>query len=247
MIAAGDLRRAAQIADDAMGLAWADYAVGNAASEDRVTERLATRLQDGMDQFSSRHGYVFRIRPLQASAGKTRLSEESLLGADFVVVLSVDTAEQQLCSGWIGQAKLEDKVSWSALRRQCRQMNDRLPGLGWAVIYARNTSVIPAQEVASVVAPRLAASLRRTSWKQHFEDFFAGRVGDRRACALLRTGFIRERQRRYGVSQVLRPNSLIVDMYYGSEEGLAGWAEGRESRLAGVEAHPIDLGRNRNG
>lgn len=239
MIASGDVRRAAQIADDAMGLAWADYAVGNAASEDRVTERLATRLQDNMDAFVSRLGYVFRIRPLQASAGKHRQSEETLFGADFVVALSVDSVEQRQCSGWLGQAKLEEKASWSELRRQCALMDKLLPGLGWAVLYARNTTVIPAQEVASVTSPSRAASLRRTAWKQHFEDFFGGRVGDRRACELLRTGFVQDRQRRYGVAEILVPNAVIFDMYYGREEGMQGWAEGRGDRLGAVETRPI--------
>lgn len=240
MIAAGDVRRAAQVADDAMGKAWADYAVGNAASEDRVTERLATRLQDGMDAFFSRHGHVFRIRPLQASAGKSRQSEETYFGADFVVALHVDTVEQRQCSGWIGQAKLSDKASWSDLRRQCKRMNRVLPGLGWAVLYARNTAVIPAQEVATVTTPAFASSLRRTGWKQHFEDFLSGRVGDRRACELLRTGFVVARQQRYGISEILAPNALVLDMYYGREEGLAGWEEERAIRLAAVESGRAD-------
>ena len=234
MIAAGDVRRAAEIADEAMWQAWADYSVGLAASEDRITERFAVRLQDAALEFFSGHGHVLQVRPLQASAGNRRRSEESQYGADFVVTLSIDTAQQQHCSGWIGQAKVDDKASWPDLQDQCRQMDDVLPGLGWAVLYSRSTTVIPALEIASLTAPRFATSLRRTSWRQHFEDFFTGRVGDKRACALLRTGFVEARQRRYGIGELLPNGAVVIDMYYGLEDRVGHWAETRSERLRGL-------------
>lgn len=90
--------------------------------------------------------------------------------------------------------------------------------------------------VVGLRKPANTTALASRSWRTHFARFFAGDFGDWRACELLRTGFVQNRERLFGSSR-----AVVFDLFYGDASRLAEW---RAAAYPGLEAIQTDGGHD---
>jgi hypothetical protein len=203
--------------------AWHDYVIGRAADEEDLTDRFLTRLTDSVASISGRSGFKFDARTLT----HRRSGEEKRFGADFAVKLDIDTPDQQACFGWIAQAKIADRARWTgtavnpALREQCEVMLG-ITSASFAVLYAPETRVFGANDVAALVGPTSYRAVSSRGVRHHFRDFLSGAFGDRAVCTrVFDSAVVRDRRRRYGADNAaqLVPVGSTLSLYFGPRKG----------------------------
>ena len=232
--------------------AWRRHQLGDLADETAISQEIVTRIRFELPKIMPT-GFRLQARCFQSSGAKLSgapgnlTTEEALTGADLLVVLRTVTRVVSACSGFIAQAKLLTKLTtsqeWSRFIAQAAAMESLAPGLGYGSVYAGTSRLSPAGLIAGLPSPgvgtRLPASL---VWRQHFREFFAGRIGDVRACDLLRTGFIQGRRQEAGLAALLQGRPVIaVDLMLtdtSSEDARANWID--SERAAGLDEMAAD-------
>ena len=232
MIDPADIAVVTDMATFALTRSWQEYEHGDIASEDRLTETIATRMRDTISKVILPAATPSLIRALQSSAGRYATSEESKFGADFLVTLQVRTAKHQMCLGWIAQAKIRSKLrarSWRDLLEQCRSMERELPGNGWAVLYGRRTKVIRASLIAGLRFAGDSALLAFPKLGSAPSGVFSR--GSSAMCALasrLRTGFVARRREEFGLP------SVVLELFYGTRRTSMEWRSVQRTGLTSI-------------
>jgi hypothetical protein len=178
-------------------------------------------------------------------------TEEGLTGADLLVVLRRVTQTLSTCAGFIAQAKVSTKLrtahEWSRFIKQAATMEKFVPGLGYGVVYSSISHVSRATLIAGLPDPGVGTLLPASVvWRQHFREFFAGRIGDKRACELLRTGFVANRRQEFGLTDLTQGRPLVaIDLLMtdGSSQALRDdwFGSSHAPDLEEVSAEPPDL------
>jgi hypothetical protein len=215
----GTIIAASRAAEEAVRASWHDYSLGRLADEEDLTAAFLTRLRDRLITLTSPAGYGFDCRTLTHRRG----GEEKRVGADFGVKLEINTDDQRACYGWIAQAKLASAVRWvgdaahPGLREQCAVMLDTT-NASFAVLYAPESVVFGANDVASLVARDSHRVLTARGVEHHFHDFLSGAFGDREVCnRVFDAQVVRDRRARFGLEETatLVPVEAVLDVYFG--------------------------------
>ena len=174
MIAGIPIRPARNAVQAAVNEATTRFGV-DLPNEPEAIRHLLTSLETRINQIGTRR-FDWRAITINAANGT-----ESRTGADLVGLLSVDVPGIQLAKGFLAQAKMEDALDATAMRRlreQCELMLEQSPSSFVLTLGpTRGVRVYPALPILRTTEPlsRVYSLSLPTFMERHFRSF----IGDR--------------------------------------------------------------------
>lgn len=181
------LRSHAIIREAAQRISQSIEASVQALKEERVeqeptfTDRMLGRIEQSMEGFQSK-GITWSAKTL-TSLGPG--SQESIYGADFLGVLSIDIPGYKVSKGFLAQAKLiekSDNISpkeYERMQDQCKKMLSLSPS-SFVFLYSKTAvSIVPAISIVSSIKINPHLLYSRTS-SRFYMDHFSSFVGDKK-------------------------------------------------------------------
>lgn len=173
------VQQSAKVAGEAARATLREIQSKDAPQEPQMTDRMLGRIGQAMDGLVV-NGATWRAKTM---ADRGINSEESVLGADFAVVIEFLIDNKKFVKGFLGQSKyIGDKGDLSAVQKkeliiQCEKMLKISPDSFVVIFSNTDIRVVPAVGFGSGIAQSLK-DLYSRSIERFLEDFFQCFCGD---------------------------------------------------------------------
>jgi hypothetical protein len=165
------IRKTAHIIAGAIDETIAAFNDGRIQDETAITDKMTTKIEDRINGFEIK-GIKWEAMTLIPQ------SQEKKFGADFMGVLKINTPYYQVSKGFLVQAKIENNLNLSVLKRQCEDMLQISPD-SFVFLYSK-TGVKIVSAIAVLSSNKHPSELYYRTPSIFFELHFESFIGDRK-------------------------------------------------------------------